>query len=50
MGAPMTDKEIRAEIDRLQAAVNKTKSPYLKRDYTKRIKKLRFELMYKQFR
>lgn len=50
MGASMTDKEIRAEIDRLQAAVNKTKSPYLKRDYEKRIKKLRFELMYKQFR
>ena len=46
----MTDKEIRAEIDRLQEAVNKTKSPYLKRDYEKKIKKLRFELMYKQFR
>lgn len=50
MGAPMTDKEIRAEIERLQAAVNKTKSPYLKRDYTKRIKRLKYELMYKQFR
>lgn len=50
MGAPMTDKEIRAEIDRLQAAINKTKSPYLKRDYTKRIKRLKYELMYKQFR
>ena len=50
MGASMTDKEIRAEIDRLQSAVNKTKSPYLKRDYEKKIKKLRFELMYKQFR
>ncbi len=46
----MTDKEIRAEIDRLQAAINKTKSPYLKRDYTKRIKRLKYELMYKQFR
>ena len=40
----MTNTEIRAEINRLAAAIKKSKSPYLKRDYTKRIEKLRKEL------
>lgn len=37
----MTAGEIRAEINRLAEAVKKSESPYLKRDYTKRIKRLR---------
>ena len=38
-------KEIYKEIERLEAAIAKTESPYLKRDYEKRIKRLRGELI-----
>ena len=34
-------KAERDEIDRLELAILKTKSPYLKRDYRKRIEKIR---------
>ena len=33
-----------AEIQRLQEAIERSNSPYLKRDYTKRLKKLRRNL------
>ena len=35
----MTD-ETRKEIKRLREAIRKSKSPYLKRDYEKKIKKI----------
>lgn len=35
------DKKTKAEIKRMEEAIKKTKSPYLKRDYTKRIERLR---------
>lgn len=41
MSILMTKSERRAEIKRLQEAINKSKSPYLKRDYTKRIERLK---------
>ena len=34
-------KETRAEIKRLEEAIKKTKSPYLKRDYKKHIERLK---------
>ena len=33
--------KIKDEIKRLEEAISKTNSPYLKRDYGKRLKKLR---------
>lgn len=41
MSMLMTKSERRAEIRRLQEAINKSKSLYLKRDYTKRIERLK---------
>ena len=38
--------KITEEIKRLEEAISKTNSPYLKRDYGKRLKKLR-RLLYK---
>ena len=35
------NKEKRNEIARLTEAINKSKSPYLKRDYKKRIERIR---------
>ena len=40
----MTHAEIRAEIKRLTDAIQRSNSPYLKRDYTKRINRLRKQL------
>lgn len=40
-GATMTRGEIRAEIQWLTDAIQISNSPYLKRDYTKRIERLR---------
>ena len=37
-------EEIKAEIERTQTALAKTQSEYLKRDYTKHIKRLEKEL------
>ena len=43
----MTQREIQIEkIKRLEEALIKTKSKYLKRDYEKAIKKLKRDLMY----
>lgn len=36
--------KIKEEIQRLEEAISKTKSPYLKRDCTKRIEKLKKKL------
>ena len=33
--------ETKKEIQRLEEAIKKSKSPYLKRDYTKRIERLK---------
>lgn len=36
--------EIKAEIARVEKAISETKSPYLKRDYEKYLRKLRRQL------
>lgn len=42
------EQEYVTEINRLKEAISKTKSEYLKRDYSKRIKRMNSEL--KQYR
>lgn len=36
--------DIKAEITRVEKAISETKSPYLKRDYEKYLRKLRIKL------
>ena len=42
----MSREEIKKEIERLQAAIRKTNSENLRRDYGKRLKKLQKMLLY----
>jgi len=45
------EQEYIEEIDRLKTAIAKTSSPYLKRDYSKRVKRMENELReYRRFR
>lgn len=41
----MTRQEIAAECRRVKAAINKTKSEKLKRDYTKHLRKMQAQLL-----
>lgn len=44
----MTRAEIAAECKRLKAAINRTKSEKLRKDYGKRLKKLQAWLLYSE--
>lgn len=46
--AMMTREETVAECKRIKAAINKTKSEKLKKDYGKRLKKLQARLLYQE--
>lgn len=42
----MSREELKKECERLQAAIQKSKSETLRRDYGKRLKKLQKQLLY----
>lgn len=46
--AEMTRAEVVAECKRLKAAINRTKSEKLRKDYGKRLKKLQARLLYQE--